>query len=141
MLRLQTGVDRTKFWQVTVSFTHEKNLSGLGMAMVKHLALREKVSQQSSSSEKRKMGVVHWTLCFEFGPMIGGRLLQNRVISSDHCERKDGTDPSASVSVTVAVRTKDRFRFVTPEEVNDTGPAGPRQLCIFVLFDGGMFFR
>ena len=54
--------------------------------------------------------------------MIGGRLLQNRVISSDHCERKDGTDPSASVSVTVAVRTKDRFRFVTPEEVNDTGP-------------------
>ena len=52
VLRLQTGVDRTKFWQVTVSFTHEKNLSGLGMAMVKHFALREKVSQQSSSSEK-----------------------------------------------------------------------------------------
>ena len=34
--------------------------------------------------------------------------------------RKDGADPS--VSVTVAGRTKDRFRFVTPEEVNDIGP-------------------
>ena len=56
VLRLQTGVDRTKFWQVTVSFTHEKNLSGLGMAMVKQFALREKVSQQSSSSEKKEDG-------------------------------------------------------------------------------------
>ena len=52
--------------------------------------------------------------------MIGGRSIQQWVISSDHCEGKDGADPS--VSVTVAGRTKDRFRFVTPGEVDDTGP-------------------
>ena len=56
MLRLQTCVDRTKLRHVAVSFTHEKNLSGLGMAMVKHFGLREKDSQQLSSSEK-KMGM------------------------------------------------------------------------------------
>ena len=53
MLRWHTGVERTKFRQVTVLLTLRKNGSPGGIFMLKHFgSLWERTLQQSSDSEK-----------------------------------------------------------------------------------------
>ena len=133
VLRLQTCVDRTKLRHVAVSFTHEKNLSGLGMAMVKHCGLREKDSQQLISSEKTMSEVYKkgGGLSFEFDLMKTGRLVGHHwhwAVNSDRCVRKDG---AASVSVVVAWRTKDWFSFVTLRSL--TQVQTPLHICTLRL--------